>query len=281
MGIYETWITSLRLSWMGTTARKIMGGFAAALGDRTADPDVGWMRQALLERLPLRASRASVDMMAVDRGIELGLSETDASAAERVARAVVQSRLYGTPLGMLVALEMAGYTGATIVQQNGRYHRIDGTPQLDDLEDLTTQPSWYTVSNLGNGNPAIPASTDGKVAIAALTIPWWSFGSTPMDSATNQYNSRFGLIWFSDRLPAGWSGAVTPPTSGSTPSKAAVNQIIRIVNRWRPAKAAPQWLRVVTSGHVYDEPGIDYDDPGLTYAAASAIVDFSATTEYA
>lgn len=276
-GIYERWLTSLRLPWLGERGRKIMGGFAAALGDRTGDPVVGWARAALLERLPLRASRASVDRLAVDRGIELGLVESDASAAERVARATLQSRLYGTPLGTLVALEYAGYTGATIVTQNGRYHRIDGTPRLDDLEDLTVQPSWYTVGDLGP-NPVIPPSTDGKPAILPGTVPWWSFDSH-QDAEANQYNGRFGVLWTSSRLPAGWDAAVSPPTAVSTPSLDEVNQIIRIVNHWRPAKAKPMWLRAATAGLVYGEPGVDWNDPGLTWGS-STVVEWSATTQY-
>lgn len=279
-GVWEKWITGIRLPWMGTKGKRIMGGFAAALGDRGTDPQVGWARKALLEGLPLRASRAANNMHAADRGLILGEAETDANVADRVARAVLQSRYYGTPIGMLLQLHFLGATGAVIVQQNGLAWRIDGTPSIDDLELYPdSAPSWFTKQTLGL-NPPIPASTtDGKAAIAAGTVPWWTFDGH-MDANGDQYNARFGVLFPSDRLPTGWDAAVDPPTTVSVPTKETVNRMIRIVNRWRPAMAKPTWIKIVTAGNVWGyPPTMAWGDVGLVWGGGT-VVTYSATTEY-
>ena len=57
--------------------------------------------------------------------------------------------------------------GAVVVQQNGIAYQITGTVDLSDIVEPTKLPSWITMSTLSDSNPNIPASTDGKPAIAA------------------------------------------------------------------------------------------------------------------
>lgn len=236
MGVYEDWIQRVRIKWM---RGPIMRAFAAVLGDATLD----WARTARRETMPLLASEPANGITANDRQIIRGPAESAASFAERLARAPLQWQLAGSPLGLLVQLHFAGFEGAVLVTQNGLAFVIEGTPSLDDLEtarDTYTAPSWFSFYDLGS-NPAIPASTDGKPAIAAGTIPWWTFGD-PMDAEGNQYNSRFGLLF-----PA----TATDPDLGDADRLATFR---RIVHSWRDGKAKFMGTWVATAGTMWGWP---------------------------
>jgi len=236
MATYEEWITSQRLPWLGTKGRAIVGAFAAVLGDRALE----WAKQAFLEHLPEKATAASNALTASERQIEPGPTEANAALATRLVRAVAQWRLAGAPLGLLLALYYAEFAEAVIVQQNGRGYNLSGTSNLDDIADLTTQPAWYIVTTLGL-NPAIPASADGRPAIASGTVPWWTFDVSHMDTAGNQFTSRFAILF-----PVG--------NTVDLSVQANLDRIRRVIQRWRPAKATCVTIIDVLSGAVWGWP---------------------------
>jgi hypothetical protein len=107
----------------------------------------------------------------------------------------------GTPLGLLLALEAAGYEAGQviIVQQEAHAFGLN--------TDTTLAPELRLVKyNLMGGR--------------------WTFGGD-----TTLWN-RFGVL-FPDHanLPTGWAaGATSPPTSLTTPSIDEVNGMIRLIN---------------------------------------------------
>lgn len=173
-GAFERWATQLRLSWMGQRAQRIVGGWAAVLGDKTLE----WARQAQLEHLPEHALDAkSLALRASETGIEPGPNEVMSDLATRLTYQRILNQLRGRPLGLALALHYAEFPGFVIVQQNGRAWQITGTPVLDDLVDAVAPPSWVTMTELGT-NPVISGSP-----------PWWLIDT---DLA---FCSRFGVLF--------------------------------------------------------------------------------------
>lgn len=170
---YETWAKALRVSWMGVKAQQIVGGLAAVLGDWTLD----WANQANLEHLPEYATAPSVSLIASERQIDAGPSETTSALATRLTYATTQWKLAGTPLGLLLALYYAGFPGAVVVQQNGLGFSLNGTP------DLSNPTACLTVTTLG-ANPTITGSP-----------PWWTIDQN------NAFCSRFSVL-FPGPLPS-------------------------------------------------------------------------------
>jgi hypothetical protein len=242
--IGQTWARDLRLAFNGTKGGRILSGFAQILVDKAID----WGTAAVIKRFPQPTDGslpdpAALALLASERQIEPGPTETSSALATRLVAAIPQWRLAGSPIGMLVEMYFAGFPGAVVVTQTGRYYTITGTPNLDDVEAVRTDytiPSWFTSGNLGL-NPYIPASTDGKPAIPAGTVYWFTFDGG-MDGDGNQYNSRFGIL-FPSTAP--------DPGLGTT---ANLDRLSRIVNRWRPAKAKCFGVAVYVSGAIWGWP---------------------------
>ncbi len=235
-GIYETWARKLRLSFAGAGWGRVWGALSKVIGDFGQRDAIA----AISERLPDHAqSPESFSFMGADRDIEFGPSEGYPLRRARLVAAVDQHRLDGTPLGLCLALWWAEFYSVYVIQQNGIAHTITGLPNLDDLKLLPTVPSWYSTSDTGL-NPAIPASNDGKPAIAAGTIPWWTIDSG-MDAEGNQYNSRFVVLF-----PVGNS------FDGTDLDQLA--RIRRVIARWRPAHAKCVSIIDQTSGLIWGWP---------------------------
>lgn len=252
--IFETWAKQLGAGFNGPTNQALWGGMAAVVGDRTLDD-----AQAMVtESLPLQASAAANGLTANDRGLVKGPSESDADFAARLVAYRYQWSLAGTPVGLLIQLYYSGFQSPVLVQQNGRRHQLTATPDLGELaafvaawraQEPVAFPSWYTAADLAAANPAIPASTDGKPAIPANTVPWWMFDAG-MDGAGNQWCSRFGLVY---------------PTSGGTPpdftDAQTLGQIRRLIAAWKPASRRCAGIWVAGHSVVYGM-GRKYGDGG-------------------
>lgn len=177
---FENWITSLRLAWMGIVGKRIFGAFSQIVGDRTVD----WANQANAEHLPLYASAQAVALIASERQIDAGPSESVSDLATRLTQAVAQWQRAGTPLGMLLALHYAEFDYATIVTQNGLYFQLT----LPLNEDPTTN---LVVGDLSNTIAAIEHQPGGVTDVPAGT-PWWSF------DLDTDWCSRFAIIFGGD-----------------------------------------------------------------------------------
>lgn len=252
-GRFERWVRGWRLAFNGPNFRAYMGGLAAIIGDRVE----AFARQAVLESLPSQAqSSRSLGLIGSDLGIERGPTESDASYRTRLGYAIPLSRLYGTPLGMLLAIYYAEFPGAVLAMQNGTSWTVTGTPDLANIVGMTAMPAWVVTTAHPNANPPIPASADGRPAITAKTIPWWTLGD-PMDAAGNQFASRFAVV-FPSTAP--------DPALGTT---ANLLRLQRAIAKWKPAKASCAGIWRLSSGGYYGD-GTTYGDGG-TYGGASTI----------
>lgn len=190
--LYESWITRLKVSWMGAKARGIFGGFAAALGDKSYD----WAQQGVLEHLPGYASDpASIALEADGRQLDTYPGEPTANTAAREPFWLQIHQFRGRGLGTLLGLHFAGFDGAVLVQQNGRAlsltlplppfvlgHVWDPTPNL-----MVTQCNALAATLTSSVTPtrSIPAGT-----------PWFAF------DGNTDFCSRFAVLFPGPALPS-------------------------------------------------------------------------------
>lgn len=235
---FEKWAKRLRVAFNGENFRAWAGATANLLGDRLYD----WAQASAKEHFPAWASTTGFALLASERQIPIGSAETTASTRARLKAWRHQHRLRGTPLGLLIQLYYNGWTNAVVVQQNGRGATINATPDLADIgDDMVAAPSWLTVTTLANGNPLIPASTDGKAAIPAMTVPWWTMSGSQMDAAGNQFCSRFDILIPAPGEPAGFE----------LTTAANLAKIRAIIRDWKPSKATCTRIIVSTSGTMW------------------------------
>lgn len=251
MGAFEEWANKLRLPLNRDAGRNILGAFARVIADLAAEE----AEDANFEHLPQKASITdSIKLVASERLIEPGTTETTANLARRLTYAVDQWQLASQPVGMLCALQFAGFCPVAedviIVQQNGRAHRLTTVPP--DLDDMRAA---VLSSDLGN-NPPI----GGVRPLAAGVTPWWHI-DTDIDAENDQFNGRFALLY---PAPLGtWAAPVNPPTDVSSPTRSEVNRLRRIVQRWKPAKAKCVGIYVATAGEMWGWPVGTWGDPGV------------------
>ena len=209
----ESWVTRLKVSWMGANAQRIFGAFASVLYDKGYD----WAEQGVLEHLPETASAPSLALTASERQIAVSLNESSASLAARLPYASFLHRFAGSPLGMLLGLHFAGFDGATIMQQNGRQYSLTGT--LPDFGASTWDPTAnLLVSNTALLDGPLSSPTPGHPDIPAGT-PWFALDNNP--DLTDRFEIIFPTWPFSALAPATFnnsdSATVTWPfTFGSS-----------------------------------------------------------------
>ena len=162
---YETYLPKSVPAWLqGKWGRR----FFVAVG-RRMDAIVTALGDASGAKFPALAPEDALPYIAAERGLPRGPAETLANHRLRLADAweiwggdntplVGKGGGGGSPLGMLKELALAGVpvgpTGAHIVQQNGRWHRLDnaGEHEFGDLMDcvnrtdltaaLNPRPGW-------------------------------------------------------------------------------------------------------------------------------------------
>lgn len=235
---HEEWARRFRIAWNGTRGAEWLATIGKLLGDSMEEGGVYALRQGM----PEYAESSNVHVLAAERGIEVGPLTTTTTEARvtRAARSI--NRFRGTPLGLLLALYYADFldtpTGAVLITQNGLAWYIGTGFNLDDLEDAeTAAPSWLTKTSRANNNPALPASTDGRPAVPAFTVPWYSLTGGPMDADGNQFTSRFAVLF-----PFGLQAGAELSTAAN------LARIRRIIREWKPAKTTCVGIYVSTSG---------------------------------
>lgn len=227
--LYESWITRLRISWMGVKARQIFGGFAAALGDKSVD----WARQGLLEHMPGYAKDpASIALIANERQLDTYPGEPSADIAARAPYWLEINKFRGRGLGILLGLHFAGFDDAVVVQQNGRALQLtlplppftgnwDPTPNR-----VVTACSQLATSLTSSVHPPTTSSA-GKTAPAGHA--WWL-----IDDDT-EYCSRFVVLF------------PTPPASYPF-SAADLARLKATVVKWLPRKSKCVGVYVCSAG---------------------------------
>jgi hypothetical protein len=180
-----------------------------------------------------------------ERQLPQGPGESNGDYTERLRLAWDAWKWAGTPVGFLSQLYIQGFSGGFVVVQLGVKWSIVGTPDFADLSGAMTElPSWVSRDVLPNSNPPIPLSTDGKPAIAANTIPWWSMPGGPMDGAGDQWNGRFAIVYPDGQPPS-------PLTDADN-----LTRIRTLIRKWKPAKYVCTGIFVTTGGIVY---GTDHE----------------------
>ena len=229
---YEEWRKSRGPSWLkGPNGLAWQGAHG-----RLSDSLVALWKEAVKSSFPMEAPADALDYLGSEIGIPRSQVDANASYAIKLRRAWEVWPFAGTPLGMLLAFEAAGYPAGMVhfIQQEAHAFTLN--------TDTTLAPSARLVKISLNGG-------------------FWTF------DANRAFWSRFGIL-FGDpaNLPAGWAaGAVSPPTGASTPTLNEVNGMIRMVNKWRRSAASFQWIRVVTSGNIWGWP------PSLNWGAAGLV----------
>lgn len=231
---------SIAPPWMqGTNGRKWHEQFGAAkdgVGTRA--------RAAVLNELAGECDVSALPFLGVERMLEQGASETDATFRVRLRTAWSEWQAAGGPLALLDQLAAIGYTSANgdpvIVQANGRaYQRSAGGA----LVTTDLGPNWRI-----SGSP-----------------PWWwvdpDFANWP----------RFAVLFpGSGSLPSGWATPTSPPSVD--PGQDEVDQIVRLIRRWKPAKARCVGILVVTAGGCWGWPVTDlWGDVGDVWGGDTVI----------
>lgn len=182
-GFFETWVSRLRLAWMGDKAKAIMGGFAAAMADKSLD----WADAAVKMRMPTKASDvAAYPLIGSGRLLPQGPDELDADYATRLLYWTDIWKFARTPLGMLLGLHFIGLDGCYIVQQNGLAYSLSlPLPAFGDGWDPT--PNLVITNCMSLATALTSNVTAGHSAPAG--VPWFKF-----DDDTD-WCSRFCIIF--------------------------------------------------------------------------------------
>jgi hypothetical protein len=224
--------------------------YAGALGS-LKDTLGNYVRAAATAGCPLATMPDALPAIGYERQLIRGPAETDAQYAERLRTAFDAWGMAGTPLGMLLQIEVL-YPGipVVIVQQAARAFTLNPDTSLPALQRLV-------ITNLNGGG--------------------WVFDANSGLPPSQGFWSRFGVL-FPGPLPPTWTDIESPPTTSTAPTTAEVNNLIAIVNKWRPAKATAVWIKVVTSGLIWGWPVTNlWGNSGLTWGGT---VCTWATTPY-
>jgi hypothetical protein len=189
--LYESWITRLKVSWMGQNAQRIFGGFAASLGDKSYD----WAMQGLLEHLPQYASDpASITLEASERQLDTYPGEPASAVAARAPYWLIINKFRGRGLGILLGLHFSGFDGAILIQQNGRALSLSlPLPPFSGNWDPTPNLVIQSASAIPSGMTVTSSLTPPTISSAGRSIP----GTTPWASFdwNTDMCSRFVILF--------------------------------------------------------------------------------------
>lgn len=219
--------------------------YAATLGE-LKDTISDEARAAAVVGMPNALQPEALPAIAFERQLQRGLAETDAQFAERLRTAPDAWQLAGTPLSILLQLEVIyPTTPMYLVQQAVRAYGLQ---------------------------PPVPGGTIyDRLVIYTLPGGGWVFDNNSGFPLTEGFWSRFSLLIYDP--PSTWTDIVEPPTSLTAPTLNEVNDITKIVLKWKPAKATFMGTIVRISGPIWDwppdlwdAPGLDWNGTGVTFA---------------
>ena len=175
------------------------------------------------------APRDGLDQLGGERQIERGPSETNAAFAERVVDAWNLWRWGGTAQGVLLALRDVGYPTALVEIVNGLQYGLDSRGALD-------------IQHLPAGS--------------------WSCDATP------DFWSKFAVVFPSN--PWGQHRVGRPHLEWVHPADddPRIEQIRRLVRRWKSAHSTCSDIAVINVGRSWDYPhqGRTWDNQGGTWS---------------
>lgn len=242
MSNYENFQPSILPAYLARVNGRAYAATLGMLKDQLSD----YARAAAVIGMPNALQPEALPAIGYERQMPRGLSETDAQYAERLRQAWDAWHLAGTPLGILLQLEVL-YPGIPIVLVQ------------QALLAFTLAPATVP-----------PGSVYDRLIVYELPAGGWTFDGNSGLPFVNGFWSRFGIL-FPGPLPPSWTDIVSPPTSLTAPSLNEVNDIIAIVNKWRAAKATFMGINVLVSGLMWDwPPSQKWDDPGLVWGGVVA-----------
>lgn len=163
--LISQWLQSLPIPWLvgGTNGKLEVGAYGSVL-----DTQNDLLDAAVKARMPGQAPGDALPHIGHDRLLVQGPAESDDDFRLRIADAWVDWPRAGTALELLLQLYHQGFTGLTMVQQNGLYYQLSTPPNADPFVSLTVGNTDLTgevqCSMLYPYTRQIPAST-----------PWWYF----------------------------------------------------------------------------------------------------------
>lgn len=234
---------AFRQSWGPSWLKNSGGQRWQASHGAFADVLVARWKAAVKAGFPDYAPADAMPYLQSEIGIPRAPGDSDSDYAAKLLRAWELWPFAGTPLGLLLAFEAAGYdpTQYVIVQQEYRAYGLDSNTALPPYE---------------------------RLIIYSLIGDRWTF-----DWDFTLW-SRFGVLFpDSANLPAGWlAGAASPPTAITTPDKDEVNAMITMVRKWKRAAATFEWIRVCTGGAIWGWPvTLEWGAPGLFWGGATVL----------
>ncbi len=162
---------------------------------KTKDFYTELLRQAVKARFPISGPPDACGYMGDERGIDRGTTESNSAYALRVQGAWNVWPFANAALGLLLALNYAGFPGAVFVQQNGLAYSLSLPIGADPTTSLVITPT-STLANIMTSNVTplrrIPAGNS-----------WWTF-----DSNTDLC-SRFSILFPTGGGPFTTSGTAT------------------------------------------------------------------------
>jgi hypothetical protein len=190
------------------------------------DAEVALLKEAVKARMPGLCPSDALALLALERGIEHGAAEDEASFRARVKGAWDVWRWAGTPYGLLLAFYWAGFrpTSGKVV--------------------LQAQKGWQY---------ELPADFDPAVH-TARDVVITNIGTVHLGGAPELW-SQFALLFVTPILPA-W--VPTLPADGSL----EVDAIRQLIRKWKPGHARCVALKVV-GGRLWGYPP---DDLFSTYS---------------
>jgi hypothetical protein len=194
--------------------------FLGAFGKRK-DAHVALLKEAVKARFPSYGSADALALLAQERGIVRGQTETEASHRARVKAAWEAWLWAGTSYGMLTAFYWAGYytpTAGKVVLQTQKGKQYELRSDFD--------PTVHTPEN------ALVYTDLGTVHLGGSPELWSQFG-----------------VFFVPPLPAGWSPA--PPADGA----AEMDAIRALIVAWKPGHMRCVRLQAST-GPIVGWPGL-------------------------
>lgn len=205
------------------------------------------VKAAVMARMPGQAPPDALPLLGDERQILRGLSEDDATYAERLRKAWESWRLTGTPLGLLRALDTAGFRHAALVQANERAFTLDANGELV-ITTLGTSP-WI-------GSLPVP--------ISPLDDPprhSWTFTATDLDTEpAPPLRNPPGPRWFTSRFAVLFPDVEYNSAEDGhhwdegLPSINNLGLMRLLIHEWKPAKATCMGIYVVTRGVTWGWP---------------------------
>lgn len=227
---------AFRKSWGPTMLKGPVGQAWQGAHGRFNDALVSLWKAGVTAGFPDECPADALPLLGAEIGIPRSPADTDDTYRAKLRRAWELWPFAGTPLGLLLALEAAGYAAGqvVIVQQEAHAFGLD--------TDTTKAPGERLVKY---------ALIGGRWTFTSSAVLW----------------NRFAVLFpDSTNLPTGWASAAEPPTTLTTPSLDEVNGLIRLINKWKRSAAIFMGIEIAVDGRIWGWPVTqEWGDVGATW----------------